>query len=80
MKILKRGVNPDNIPWRGTCSKCKTRIEIEQHEAWDIIDDQRDGKFGRYECPVCDNTINVYPVDPSNVTVNYTSSEDYYSK
>ena len=56
MIILEKGTPPEKRLWRGTCNRCKTRVEFEQGEGT-FHDDQRDGAYVTVICPVCQHTI-----------------------
>lgn len=51
MKIIKRGVLPEDIIWQGKCCRCKTIAEEKQSEL-EVVHD-RDGSFAWHICPVC---------------------------
>jgi len=68
MKILKRGKNPDDQPWRGRCTHCRSKIEAVRSELEEVEYDQREhGYFGRTPCPVCRQSMLFYPVDNAEV-------------
>ena len=62
IKITKRGTPPNEIPWSGTCSRCKSEMN------WFLDDakryhagDQRDSQpFTQIDCPVCGATVTGY--------------------
>lgn len=56
MRILKQGVNPDDIVQQGTCYRCRTEVEFTRKEA-KFHCDQRDGDSYSVPCPVCNSRI-----------------------
>lgn len=60
MKITKRGIPPEEIFWKGRCSKCST--EAEEVETKLIQkSDMREGPFAEEKCPVCGYRMLFYP-------------------
>lgn len=64
MKIIKRGILPDEKDFRGTCSVCGTIAEAKQKEL-KVRSDQRDGDTASATCPICKNTMHFYPLNKS---------------
>ena len=59
MKVLVRGISPEEAQLYGKCSRCKSILRAEQNEVWNDID-----YFTKItNCPVCDIETNVtmYP-------------------
>lgn len=56
MKIIKRGVVPEEREMTGTCNNCSTIIECLAGEA-KHHHDQRDGDYSLIICPVCNKEI-----------------------
>lgn len=52
MRIIKRGVIPEEKLYRGTCRKCKTEVEFKARDAV-FISTQKDGDSYQWMCPVC---------------------------
>ena len=60
MKILRRGNDPQNDVYRGTCSYCKTEFECLRHEGKYEEDFREGGGFLRVDCPVCTKSAIAY--------------------
>ncbi len=58
MKILQRGHKPENRVYDFKCYYCSTTFEAERHEC-SFSEDQRDGSFLTYACPVCERPCTV---------------------
>jgi RNase P subunit RPR2 len=56
MKIISRGILPEEFIYRVTCSNCKTYFEFQRSEG-KVTYDQRDGSFVTVECPVCQHSV-----------------------
>lgn len=56
MKIIYRGVDPEDRLIQAECINCKTRVEFTPPEA-EYVSDQREGDFYRVACPVCGKPI-----------------------
>lgn len=65
MRIISRGVNPNEYLWEGTCGYCNTKFECLQHEGT-IQSDQRDGTFLKVACPVCIKMAFAYKTKRTN--------------
>jgi hypothetical protein len=52
MKIIQRGIIPDEREWKFDCT-CGTVFECLQKEVV-LHHDQRDGSYATYTCPVCE--------------------------
>lgn len=75
MKIINRGVPPQENLFRFTCSNCKSLLECKQGEM-KHYSDQRDGEWWNIDCPVCQNKCYVY----STSRVKNASSNDGYNE
>ena len=54
MKMIKRGLNPQDESWHGKCNSCNSEFEAPRSELSDIkTGDQRDDPFCWYQCPNC---------------------------
>ncbi len=58
MKILKRGLPPEERSIKASCNNCKTVVSFKPLEA-QYVPDQRDGDYLRIGCPVCNRFITV---------------------
>lgn len=58
MKIIKRGMLPEDRYYQGLCNHCTTVVEFKFSEAEPIYD-QRDGNSLKVDCPVCERPIYV---------------------
>lgn len=56
IKIIERGIKPDDKEYRTSCSRCKTVFEFVRSEA-EYVSDQRDGDALVIECPVCKERV-----------------------
>lgn len=56
MKVIYKGVNPAEAPFRLTCNHCKTVIEVTSAEMHSSPD-QRDGGGKYINCPTCGKYI-----------------------
>ncbi|MNL64700.1 hypothetical protein D3C87_1889400 [compost metagenome] len=54
--VTKQGKKPELKEYVGTCRKCKTEVEFQQHDGV-VTHDQRDGDFITVTCPTCSNLI-----------------------
>jgi hypothetical protein len=61
MKVVRKGVIPEDKKWFGTCSNCKSQVEAIGKEL-KVTSDQRDGTFGEAPCPICKHRMIFYPV------------------
>lgn len=52
MKIIERGVFPEDREWKAICGHCRTRFECFEKEG-QVELDQRDGNYLKVACPVC---------------------------
>lgn len=52
MRIICQGSPPANIKYQFNCQNCSTVFEAEQREG-EMVYDQRDGNFVKFNCPVC---------------------------
>lgn len=68
MKIIKRGVLPQERVWSGTCHTCGTQAECFEAEL-KVTHDQRDGTFGQTDCPVCNERMCFYPLPQGTTSV-----------
>ena len=59
MKILKRGVKPEEKIYIGKCNICGTIVEAKGNEVKNTYD-QRDGDYHTINCPVCNNYSLMY--------------------
>lgn len=60
IKIIKRGVHPDEKVYHGVCRRCKTEIEfLAKDGKYMPAYEQRDGPTIIVECPVCKHSITV---------------------
>lgn len=55
IKIIHRGVKPDELPIQVSCRSCSTLFEFHQTDAR-VVFDQRDGDYYSIACPVCSAT------------------------
>lgn len=62
MKIIKKGRNPEDIPWRGHCHHCESEVEALRRELNIEWDQRENGEFGRANCPMCNREMIFYPV------------------
>lgn len=58
MKIIKKGLVPEELPVQVTCNHCRSILEFLITEAR-FTSDQRDGDFYTINCPVCHHDINI---------------------
>ncbi len=56
MKIIERGIKPDDAVCKSRCMHCKTLVEFQRSEAR-YVSDQRDGDALVVACPVCEREI-----------------------
>ena len=56
MKILEKGIPPEERKHTLTCHVCQTKFEFFEKEAT-VTYDQRDGNYLRIDCPVCKHTL-----------------------
>jgi hypothetical protein len=61
MKIIKRGIPPEEVVWKATCHRCKSELEAKRNELQVEWDQREQGELGRADCPVCKNPIIFYP-------------------
>lgn len=59
MRIIKRGIPPQEKIHQGKCMTCKTVVEFSQAEG-KVTYCQKDGNSISIKCPVCGDTIYVY--------------------
>ena len=61
MKILERGTLPNEIVFRVTCSKCKSKLEFTAGEAKHGTDwrDSHD-EWWKVDCPACLSLVYAY--------------------
>lgn len=76
MKIIKRGVPPQENTYRFSCSICKSVLECKEREMC-YKSDIRNQEWWDVLCPVCNHMCFVYE---SNRVKNSASAEDYYKK
>ena len=58
MKIVKRGKNPKEVPFKLTCRKCETVVELKQTELKRMQGDRPSDPDSDYcVCPVCSEYI-----------------------
>jgi len=55
MKIIERGIKPDDVVHEARCTRCRTLVEFERREARFVSD--RDGDSLVVTCPVCEQEI-----------------------
>lgn len=67
MKIISRGVKPEDKVYRGTCRNCSTVFECQRHEGTFHPGDQRDGPWLSVSCPVCGKSANAYEKKGGNL-------------
>lgn len=60
MKILRRGIPPEQRIHIVSCRVCDSQIELAETEATQH-EDQREGIHFSIGCPVCSHTIIFYP-------------------
>lgn len=70
MKILSRGIKPEDKIFRGTCSNCKTEYECLRHEGTYEYDQRDGGGFLRVTCPVCGKSSIAYEVKNLGGSIN----------
>lgn len=58
VRVIKRGMKPEDKVYRGTCRHCSTEVEFKRSAAR-FHDDQRDGALLQVTCPVCRQQITV---------------------
>lgn len=58
MKIIKQGIDPKTLVYKGSCNNCSTEVEFDRSEG-KVTYDQRDGDYISVECPTCKHKINV---------------------
>ena len=58
MRIIEKGVSPDDKTYRERCGYCKTLFEFDRKEA-KFTSDQRDGDFLTVMCPTCARPVYV---------------------
>ena len=52
IEIIKRGKIPQEKKYEATCYTCKTVFTALQEDG-KVVNDQRDGDFVTFHCPVC---------------------------
>lgn len=57
MKIIKKGILPQDKIYRGTCMRCKTVIEATQTEGRLSLTDRTGVTMVEYTCPICSEII-----------------------
>ncbi len=60
MKVTKKGKLPEEEIWTGTCNNCNSELEAKKGEL-QVTHDQREGSFGRANCPVCEKDVIFFP-------------------
>jgi hypothetical protein len=60
MKIIKRGIPPQDRVWKGTCSVCGTVAEATGQEMNDVTTDFYGDTYSRESCPVCGSNMYFY--------------------
>jgi hypothetical protein len=61
VKIISRGVKPEDKVYKGTCMNCMTVFECQRHEGtFHEARDQRDDSYLSVKCPVCGKSANAY--------------------
>lgn len=70
MKILSRGIKPEDKIFRGTCQNCKTEFECLRHEGTYFNGTQRDDAFLRVTCPVCGQSAHAYELKQLGGSLN----------
>lgn len=76
MRIIKKGIKPEEKIHRVTCHHCKTEFEFSVAEG-KITYDQRDGDSVSISCPNCSVTCYSLIKDGKEYI---PSSKDYYEK
>jgi len=61
MKIVKRGKEPKNRVYRGTCHGCKSVMEETEGNLSPEYDQREKGSFAHAVCPVCGHNFVMYP-------------------
>jgi len=56
MRIIKRGIPPEEREYQVTCHSCRTEFLFERKEAT-FHGDQRDGDYLEIKCPVCKKSV-----------------------
>lgn len=56
MRIIKRGIPPQERLFAATCRSCHTEIEFKKSEG-KVTASQRDGDFITVVCPVCGRSV-----------------------
>jgi rRNA maturation endonuclease Nob1 len=63
VRIVKRGKVPEDRPWRGTCTTCRSVLEAVRGELKVEYDQREDGEWAAGNCPVCGRVVNFYEVN-----------------
>lgn len=60
MKIITRGIPPEEKLYRSLCIYCKTVFQYIAKEA-KLVSDQREGDYLSIACPVCNQPVTQNP-------------------
>lgn len=52
MRVIKPGIDPQDVAQQATCHNCHAVIEFMPREV-ERVSDQRDGDFYQFNCPCC---------------------------
>ena len=58
MKIIERGILPEEKVYQARCTHCKSLLEFQKKEA-ECYSDVRNGSYLTITCPVCDYAIHI---------------------
>jgi RNase P subunit RPR2 len=59
MRIISRGIKPEDKLYRGTCKNCKTVFECNRSEGKYENDFREGGGFLRVTCPLCQSNTEI---------------------
>jgi hypothetical protein len=61
MEVVKRGIDPEDIPWVGTRSNCNSELKAARYEVNGIERCVReDIEHGKADCPVCGASVSFH--------------------
>ena len=57
MKIIKKGIHPDNVEYEATCRYSGTVFSFSKKEARHHAGDYRSDAFLQIDCPICNKQV-----------------------
>jgi len=75
MKVIHKGILPEEIVLRANCTNCHSIFEFTRKEA-KIQYDQRDGEWGQVDCPVCKKKVTFDPKNAQRAAALANSRDD----